>query len=649
MKLLSRLIYILISFFFVACSQVELLNVEKIYSPQFLAEVTQIKKDLSLNKFSLVRTKLSKLYKQTKNKDEAGKVNNLFGVLSFRENKNQEAIKYFTSALSQISADRPLLEVTKLNLASVLYKTKSVDDAYSLLKNIDPNFLTTSDKLKSNKLSVVIGHSLEDHTMVVESVLNLASMFKSFSEFESSQYEQVLTFHFQALSDSQKNFLLESHQEYGNIVNAYLGVKQAELSYLQADREKTKRLADWLKRYYTSDFIEVREYVESLESKISYSSEQDPYSIGVLLPISGEKSVFSKKALQALFTYIKINDQNPFIQKLKFHIEDHANNKALSSIKVQKLVQEKKISILIGGLFPETAYEEYLAAKRSGVLFISLSALSVGSKIKNPMLIEVPGSLESQLNTLKNPSVKSTLGEKMAIFYPNTSEGKVYRDYSLNLAKSGDLDITAIESFEEGRNDYRDDAKKVLGLTYPSDRIEEYNIWEQIYALKDTGFVRRVQTLPPVIDFQYVFIPTSTSEAVKLLPAFQYLDAQNLKFVGPPMWLSKKMINQGLPVGEIYFTGSNPNLIDEDLNRALIQNEKSRAGIVERLVYDALLLTGQLISQAPVNDRAIFESKVSSMSELATTHDRWVLKERLWIKEMSLIKLSRRGVQVVAP
>ena len=216
---------------------------------------------------------------------------------------------------------------------------------------------------------------------------------------------------------------------------------------------------------------------------------------------------------------------------------------------------DKNVSIIIGGLYPSTAKSEYLEARRHGVLFISLSPVDLPRSMKNHLLIEVPGSIQSQIETVFKPEVLNILGKRVAAIYPDTSGGKVYARELWDRSLKGGFDLASIYSFSTVLKDYRDPVSKLLGLYYKPERREEFNLWEDIYAAKGrTSSIRRIQTLKPIVDFDWVYIPVLPSQAKQIIPTFSYYDANKLKFVGNPSWLSRSLVKSKFSSGEqVYF------------------------------------------------------------------------------------------------
>src|SRR5690606_35284433 len=153
------------------------------------------------------------------------------------------------------------------------------------------------------------------------------------------------------------------------------------------------------------------------------------------------------------------------------------------------------------------------------------------------------GSIESQIETLLSPEMINKFGSRIGVVFPDNEGGKAYVDEMWRRATEKNLQITSSASFPKNTHDYRDTSRLFLGLKYPREREEEHKILEDVYA-EERSSIRRVQTLPPVIDFDWVFMATYPHETTQLIPTLGYYDATRLKVVGGPSWVSNSMVRE---------------------------------------------------------------------------------------------------------
>ena len=231
-------------------------------------------------------------------------------------------------------------------------------------------------------------------------------------------------------------------------------------------------------------------------------------------------------------------------------------------------------------------------------------------------------------------------GTRMGIIYPDNEGGKAYADEIWRKANQKNVSITSIATFPKNTHDYRDTAQLFLGLKYPRERSEELAIVDDVYALEKTS-IRRVQTLPPMLDFDWVFLATYPHEAIGLIPTLGYYDANRIKVVGGPSWVSKSMVKEQKNLGTLYFIGDDPKDINQEMLNKFQEIYGKPAGLIEILALDAMKIGADaLVASGEVTGRDEFDAKVkgSVLKGLTTT---WSFKDGVWLKDMKSMTITR--------
>ena len=208
--------------------------------------------------------------------------------------------------------------------------------------------------------------------------------------------QEIILEAFKKLSSGQKISLLEEFNDSENLAVANLAQIEAEERYMSGDKSGAKDVVSWLRSEFSSN-DEVEKFIKDFELRMDNSSRISTSDIGLVLPLTGEKASFGQKALSGVDTGLKVLGLG---ENLKIHTKDSVDSPAQGAQAVLELIRENKVAFIIGGLFPESAKAEYLEAKKYGVLYISLSQINLPKEEKNHHLIEVQGSIESQVEAL---------------------------------------------------------------------------------------------------------------------------------------------------------------------------------------------------------------------------------------------------------
>jgi len=410
---------------------------------------------------------------------------------------------------------------------------------------------------------------------------------------------------------------------------------EAEDRYMAGDKSGAHDVISWLKSEYSGN-EEVERYVREFETRIDNSSRISLSDIGLVLPLSGERASFGQKALSGVDTGLKVLG---LADDVKVHTKDTKDSPATAAESVLELIKEQKVSFIIGGLFPESAKAEYLEARKYGVLYISLSPINLPKEEKNHHLIEVQGSIESQVETLLSDEMIKKFGTRIGVIYPDNEGGQAYVDEIWRKANEKNVSVTSIASFPKNTHDYRDAAQLFLGLKYPRERSEELKILEDVYALEKSS-IRRVQTLPPVIDFDWIFLATYPHEAAQLIPTLGYYDANRIKVVGGPSWVSKSMVKEQKNLGTLYFIGDDPKDINEQMLAKFQEIYGKPASLLELISLDAMKIGAEALSTSGnVNNRDEFDAKIKAHGLKGLTTS-WEFKDGVWLKHMNAMTIT---------
>lgn len=621
-----------------ACSQVSTRKTvdESQISDVAKTKLTEARDLIKADKLKAAVAKLAELNDNNLTEIEKALKYNLKGVVLFNLNEVDKSLLNFEVAEKYAPKDTQLYSQVQLNMASGNFKLNQFSELKDHLKKIDKKVLNDSEKKKYAQLELAYGKKFENPGMVVESSVVLMSELKTFADVQSSNLYEPLKENFKKMSGGQRIDLFENFNDSNNIPVANLAQLEAEERYMSGDKSGAQDVVGWLKSEYSSN-EEVNKFIKEFEMRMENSGKISINDIGLVLPLSGDKATYGQKALSGVDTGLKVLGLNDGV---KIHTKDSLDSPAQGAQAVVDLIREQRVSFIIGGLFPESAKAEYLEARKYGVLYISLSQINLPKEEKNHHLIEVQGSIESQIETLLSDDMIKKFGTRLGVIYPDSEGGKAYADEIWRKANQKNVQITSLATFPKNTHDYRDTAQLFLGLKYPRERSEELGILEDVYALEKTS-IRRVQTLPPVLDFDWVFLATYPHEATGLIPTLGYYDANRIKVVGGPSWVSKSMVKEQKNLGTLYFIGDDPKDINQEMLNKFQEIYGKPAGLIEILALDAMKIGADALSVGgEVSGRDEFDSKIKEKPlKGLTTH--WNLKDGVWLKSMNSMTITR--------
>ncbi|MFL5783039.1 MAG: ABC transporter substrate-binding protein [Bacteriovoracaceae bacterium] len=635
-----RYLLMLLMVLFAACGGVK--TVQKPIDESEISENVKIKLDearalIRDNKPKPALAKLSELNDNNLAPIEKALKYNLKGVTLFNIGEVPKSLLNFEVAEKYTPKDSQLYSQVQLNMASGHYMQNQYNELKSRLGLIQMSALSPTEKKKFAQLELAYGSKFKNDMMIVTSSAMLLDESKTFAEVQGSHLYAPMKESFDRLSPGDRIGVLEKFNGQKNLAAAYLGKNEAESRLVAGDKSGANDLVSWLRNQYPGN-DEVANYLKEYELRISNSSRISPSDIGLVLPLTGDKANYGQKALAGVDTGLKVLG---LAENIKVHTKDSIDSPARGAEAVLELIREDKVSLIIGGLFPESATAEYLEARKYGVLYISLSQINLPKDEKNHHLIEVQGSIESQVATLLSDEMINKFGTRLGVIYPENEGGKAYLDEIWRKSTQKNLQVTSIAGFEKNTHDFRDTAQLFLGLKYPRERSEELKILEDVYEHEKTS-IRRVQTLPPVIDFDWVFIAGYPHEATQLIPTLGYYDATRLKTVGGPSWVSKTMVKEQKNLGTLYFVGDDPKDINHEMLTKFQEIYGKPASFIEVLSLDAMKIGSDALGiTGNVGSRDDFDARLKSAGKLKGLTTEWDFKEGVWLKKMNAMTITR--------
>ncbi|PIK14125.1 ABC transporter substrate-binding protein [Halobacteriovorax sp. JY17] len=633
-----------------SCSGISLLSgsdPSDLYTEKFMTFINAVKEDYKKGQSEIALKKLQAYQTETLLPTEKALRRNLIGVINFGEKNYEQGIYNFEMALSSSRLDKNLTAQIHLNLASSYYKMGYLDKAFSTLSITEFKNLEAAESKKYHKLNYNLANELDKPSNAMRSIIWYLSPIDTLSGLKSEvMYEKLMGSFFQ-LEENQKKRILQEFEDEPFLVVGYLGYLEAEKLYYKGKKDEAKDLLGWVEDRY-KNFQEVSLLIANFQFRLDNFTKMNPHSIGVILPNSGDKVEFGKRALIGIDNGIReLNNKFEGKPPFEIFVKDSEGSGVVGAYRVKELVEKNYVSVIIGGLFSSEATKEYLEARKHGVFFISLSQIYLPKEEKNHLLLEIPGSVESLIDNLFSEKMLAHFGKKAAVIYPDSERGRAYVDEFWRKARIHQVKVTDVKTYDKNKTDHRETIQKLLGLKYKREREEELAIMEDIHSLEKNHSTRRIQNLKPIIDFDWVFMPAFPNEALQIIPSFTYFDAFNLNIIGGPSWRSQALSRESYKLGSLYFVGDDFSIKDKTFVNSFIDRYKIKPRLIEMRAYDAFKVISSVLSDNSPGTRDELEMLIRNKENFSGITGTWVLNDGVWLKKMVPLKLRRGKIEQV--
>lgn len=547
------------------------------------------------------------------------------------ESKAIQRFKYLTSKHpnSDVSDD------ATIQLARIYMKQGNYDLAYKTYMS-----LVESDVFSSNEAEALLGASkclhklgrLDESLALSARGLKIPGLSDAFKlEFYRHRYQVLVTtgdrldalraLAFIYEKEPKPDIRAGAQARASEIVTQYLNesdldkvVSDSEFGFVRA--QAAFRLGTF--RLQKKDYDEARslfaraaewgqgtpfqQRAESYMAQIDSRRRVDSDTIGAVLPLSGKYSPIANKTLNGLKLGLGLVGSDR--SSLRLAVVDSEGTPDGARRAVERLVLEDSVIAVVGSLLSRTATAVAGKTEELGVPSIALSQKS-GLTEAGTYIFRNAVTSEMQVKELVRIAMEQMAMKRFALLYPNDSYGVEYANLFWDevLARGGT--IAAAQPYNSSETDFRGPIKRMVGTFYVEDRRVEYKNRVTEWFKKQKKVSARVQPpddlLPPIADFDAIFIPDSPRAVGQIAPMLAYQGITAPRLLGTNVWNSSELVRRGQKnVENAVFIDS--NLInDPDFKKSKFFTEYQKIfgeepGVFEAQGYETGVLLRKLIN-----------------------------------------------------
>ncbi|MGZ3802652.1 MAG: ABC transporter substrate-binding protein [Pseudobdellovibrionaceae bacterium] len=378
----------------------------------------------------------------------------------------------------------------------------------------------------------------------------------------------------------------------------YALFRLGETALEERDKDRARKYFSGVTEFLPGSDLALR--AQDILSQLDSSKLVESKAVGVVLPLTGKNAAIGQKALRGIEMGLGLNNPGS-----GFHlaIMDSEGNPDGARRGVERLIKEDNTIAIIGSLLSKTAPAVAAKADELGVPTIGLSQKS-GLTELGPSVFRNALTSEMQVRYLVRTAMEDYGMKRFAIIYPNDLYGIEYTNLFWDevLARGGT--VTAVQTYHPKETDFRFPVQRLVGTYYIEARTDEYKARTKQNA--DTEKKKSVRSsheedvLPPIVDFDAVFIPDSAKSMGQIAAFLSFSGVKGVKLLGTNLWntpgLAKRAGNFSNSL--IFVDSFLPSLA---IHSRFVQEYKTifneEPSLIEIQAYDSALIIRQLIAQ----------------------------------------------------
>jgi ABC-type branched-subunit amino acid transport system substrate-binding protein len=282
-------------------------------------------------------------------------------------------------------------------------------------------------------------------------------------------------------------------------------------------------------------------------------------TLGVVLPLSGSFGRFGETSLQGVLLAAGVFGAEGAGPGVRVLVRDSAGRPERAAEAVRELAEAGVVAIL-GPLLAGECEAAAAAAESAGVPLLALTAREEVSASR-PHVFRLRTLPSEEVEALVEHAMRDLGAARFAILYPRDAYGRGLRRLFWNAVEARGGAVVGVASYDPEATDFAGPIRKLVGyeLLSPEEKKllavrEEALRRARRLPPEEAGrqreeLLRRTgpegQPLPPIVDFDALFIPESFEKVVLIAPQLAFHEAVGITLLGPNGWYHPDLVALG--------------------------------------------------------------------------------------------------------
>ena len=551
----------------------------------------------------------------------------------------QEALNNYLAIINMPVAS-PLETEAGLRAAKLQLKLGQMAEADKLIDRASRGKnLTPEQQIELEKLRLESALAQKRHLLAIESLVLLTEKHPQPAEREKyrAQAQESLD---SRLSEDELREVAD-----GKRFSFLQSLAKFRYGVLMADQRQYSRARDYL--VGAAELVpdtELAERANRLVAQIDSRHRVDPRTIGVVLPLSGKQAAIGYKALRGIQLGLGVFGRSP---QFKLAIVDSEGNPDTARRAVERLVQEDNVIAMIGGLLSKTATTEAAKAQEFGVPMILLTQ-KAGITQAGDFIFRNALTSQMQVQMLVDTAMDKMGLRNFAILYPNDAYGVEFANLFWDEVRSRNGGISGVQPYDPQETDFRGHVQRLVGTYYYEDRADEFRLYAKAHNEKNPkrssrqGGPSLEELLPPIVDFDAIFIPDSAKAVGQIAPMLAYNNVSGVRLLGTNIWNSPALISRGQKFveGAVFvdsYLNADPSFVNSEFHSSFKATFDEDPGFTEVQSFDSALILRQVIV-AGASTRTGLRERLSGLQNMPGALGRLSVNgEREFVRPLSAL------------
>lgn len=283
-------------------------------------------------------------------------------------------------------------------------------------------------------------------------------------------------------------------------------------------------------------------------------------TLGVVLPLSGPFAHFGEESLKGILLAAGVfgaDTDSVVAPSVRVIVRDSAGRPERAAAAVRELAENPDVSAIVGPLLKGECEAAATAAESVEMPLITLSARSEVAQGR-PHVFRIRTQPEQEIETLVDHTMGEFEAQRFAILYPRDAYGRGLRALFWDEVEDRGGHIVAVASYDPDVTDFAEPIRQLIGfrLLGPAveaaievrqemrDRAKRLPPEEALLLREEAAALTTEDgdPLPPVVDFDAIFIPESHEKVILIAPQLAFHEAVGARLLGASGWYDPELV-----------------------------------------------------------------------------------------------------------
>jgi ABC-type branched-subunit amino acid transport system substrate-binding protein len=330
---------------------------------------------------------------------------------------------------------------------------------------------------------------------------------------------------------------------------------------------------------------------QDLASAGSLSTAAADGNIGVVLPLTGKFAPIGEETLRGILLAAGAFDAGVPMEdrpRIRISVRDSGGSPPRAAAAVRDLALQQSVSAIIGPLLSEECEAAAVAAEAYQVPLLALTTRQEVARDRE-YVFRLRTTPKDEMQILAD-YVMGVLGmQRFGILYPRDAYGQGLSGMFWNAVEERGGRVVALSSYEPEAVDFAGPIRRLIGwelLTEEEELLikerEQMILSARRLPAEEAALVREEaramlgpdeDTLPPIVDFDGLFIPESHEKVVLIAPQLAFHEATGATLLGTDAWNHPDLVSiarhhvEGALFTSSFYANSSVGFVSDFANR----------------------------------------------------------------------------------